>query len=215
MKKKLFLSLLLGVASYLPIDAQNTIESIRKEYQAVHEMMDLMTPDEDGNYAMPPEYFDLRVVQNLPATGPHHENIRMYYGDLPPKYEGDPYPPHFLRFATAKYNFAAREFYEEYLYDNKGRVMFIYAITPDVVHDGKMVPYELRMWFDGKRLLRFTANRAENLKNFDNNLSNLTFREEYAGKTIPEKYKNEADRCKERANRFLVMFKGIDDNTYL
>ncbi|MBR4367843.1 MAG: hypothetical protein IKP52_00885, partial [Prevotella sp.] len=112
MKKKLFLSLLLGVASYLPIDAQNTIESIRKEYQAVHEMMDLMTPDEDGNYAMPPEYFDLNVVQNLPATGPHHENIRMYYGELPPKYEGDPYPPHFLRFATAKYNFAAREFYE-------------------------------------------------------------------------------------------------------
>ena len=213
MKKKLFLSLLLGVASYLPIDAQNTIESIRKEYQAVHEMMDLMTPDEDGNYAMPPEYFDLRVVQNLPATGPHHENIRMYYGELPPKYEGDPYPPHFLRFATAKYNFAAREFYEEYLYDNKGRVMFIYAITPDVEHN--MVPYELRMWFDGKRLLRFTANRAENLENFDNNLSNLTFREEYAGKTIPEKYKNETDRCKLRANRFLVMFKGIDDNTYL
>ena len=214
MKAKVLLTFLLA-ASALTIDAQNTIESIRKEYQAVHEMMDLMTPDEDGNYAMPPEYFDLHVVQNLPATGPHHENIRMYYGELPPKYEGDPYPPHFLRFATAKYNFAAREFYEEYLYDNKGRVMFIYAITPDVVHDGKMVPYELRMWFDGKRLLRFTANRAENLENFDNNLSNLTFREEYAGKTIPEKFKDETDRCKLRANRFLVMFKGIDDNTYL
>ena len=214
MKAKVLLTFLLA-ASYLPIDAQNTIESIRKEYQAVHEMIELMKPVDDGISPMPPEYFNLRVVQNLPATGPHHENIRMYYGELPPKYEGDPYPPHFLRFATAKYNFAAREFYEEYLYDNKGRVMFIYAITPDVVHDGKMVPYELRMWFDGKRLLRFTANRAENLENFDNNLSNLTFREEYAGKTIPEKFKDETDRCKLRANRFLVMFKGIDDNTYL
>lgn len=213
MKKKLFLSLLLGVASYLPIDAQNTIESIRKEYQAVHEMIELMKPVDDGISPMPPEYFDLRVVQNLPATGPHHENIRMYYGELPPKYEGDPYPPHYLRFTTAKYNFAAREFYEEYLYDDKGQVMFIYAITPDVEHN--MVPYELRMWFDGKRLLRFTANRAENLENFDNNLSNLTFREEYAGKTIPEKFKDETDRCKQRAKRFLVMFKGIDDNTYL
>lgn len=216
MKKKLFLSLLLGVASYLPIDAQNTIESIRKEYQAVYEMIDLMTPDEDGNYAMPPEYFDLRVVQNLPATGPHHENIRMYYGELPPKYEGDPYPPHFLRFATAKYNFAAREFYEEYLYDNKGRVMFIYAITPDVVHDGKMVPYELRMWFDGKRLLRLTVKKAEGVINPDiATLKKTPFIEEYSGKTIPEKYKEETDRCKERASRFLTMFKGMDENTYL
>ena len=46
-------------------------------------------------------------------------------------------------------------------------------------------------------------------------LKKTPFIEEYSGKTIPEKYKNEADRCKLRANRFLVMFKGIDDNTYL
>ena len=32
---------------------------------------------------------------------------------------------------TAKYNFAAREYYEEYLYDDKGQVMFIYAYTPN------------------------------------------------------------------------------------
>ena len=216
MKTKLLLTLLLAVASVLTIDAQNTIESIRKEYQAVHEMIELMKPVEDGISPMPPEYFDLDVVQNLPATGGHHEKIRMYYGYLPAKEEGDPYPPHYLQFTTAKYNFAAREFYEEYLYDNKGQVMFIYAITPDVVHDGKMVPYELRMWFDGKRLLRLTVKKAEGVINPDiATLKKTPFIEEYSGKTIPEKYKNEADRCKERANRFLVMFKGIDDNTYL
>jgi hypothetical protein len=111
-----------------------------------------MMPDEDGNFAWSPEYYDLHVIQNLPATGPHHENIRMFYGKEEQEDEENynPYPPHYLRFTTAKYNFAARQFYEEYLYDNKGQVIFIYAITPDV--DENMTLYELRMWFNGKHL---------------------------------------------------------------
>lgn len=202
----------------LTAGAQNTIENIRKEYQAVHEMIAQMTPDKDGMWQMPPTYFDLNVVQNLPATGPHKENIRMYYGELESdEEEYNPYPPHYLRFTTAKYNFAAREFYEEYLYDNKGNVMFIYAITPDVCNDGSMIPYELRMWFNGKQLLRFNA------KKFDGPFASLdikalkkgTFKDEYTGKTIPELYRDEAERCQQRATRFLTMFKGIDDNTYL
>ena len=160
MRKKVFFTLLLCMGWALAASAQNTIQSIRKAYQDVHEMIDHMTAKGDDIPAMPPEYFDLQVVQNLPATGGHKENIRMYYGELEPEEEGDPYPPHYLRFVTAKYNFAAREFYEEYLYDDKGQVMFIYAITPDVTI-GEFKFYELRMWFDGKRLLRFTAKKAE------------------------------------------------------
>ena len=196
--------------------AQNTIQSIRKAYQDVHEMIDHMTAKGDDFPAMPPEYFDLQVVQNLPATGGHKENIRMYYGELEPEEEGDPYPPHYLRFVTAKYNFAAREFYEEYLYDDKGQVMFIYAITPDVTI-GEFKFYELRMWFDGERLLRFTAKKAEEpLEYYDfSSLRKATFKEEYSGTTIPELYQDETGRCQQRAHRFLTMFKGIDDNTYL
>ena len=129
MIKKVVFTLLLCIAGYLSVSAQNTVESIRKEYQNVHEWMAQMG-DNFPSDGIPPVYFDLRVVQNLPATGPHQENIRMYYGELESEEEGDPYPPHYLRFVTAKYNFAAREFYEEYLYDDKGQVMFIYAITP-------------------------------------------------------------------------------------
>ena len=200
----------------LSASAQNTVESIRKVYQEVHEMMARMTPDKEGMSAMPPEYFDLQVVQNLPATGGHKENIRMYYGELEPEEEGDPYPPHYLRFTTAKYNFAAREFYEEYLYDDKGQVMFIYALTPDVTL-GEFTPYELRMWFDGKRLLRFMAKRYDDQPgNLDiAMLRKSTFKEEYTGSAIPEKFREETGRLQQRAQRFLTMFKGIDDNTYL
>ena len=194
----------------LTVSAQNSIESIRKEYQGVQQWINQMSENfpSDG---IPSEYYDLRVEQNLPGTGPHHESIRMYYGELEPEEEGDPYPPHYLRFARVKYNYAAREYYEEYLFDDKGNVMFVYAITPDVIDD--MVPYELRMWFDGKRLLRFNA------KKFDGSLTYIdiatlkkgTFKDEYTGKTIPEKFDSETDRCKQGAQRYLTLFKSIDN----
>ena len=194
----------------LTVSAQNSIESIRKEYQGVQQWINQMSENfpSDG---IPSEYYDLRVEQNLPGTGPHHESIRMYYGELEPEEEGDPYPPHYLRFARVKYNYAAREYYEEYLFDDKGNLMFVYAITPDVIDD--MVPYELRMWFDGKRLLRFNA------KKFDGSLTYIdiatlkkgTFKDEYTGKTIPEKFDSETDRCKQGAQRYLTLFKSIDN----
>ena len=115
---------------------------------------------------------------------------------------------------TAKFNFTAREYYEEYLYDEKGQVMFIYAISPDVGEN--MIPYEMRMWFDGKRLLRFTAKNAEGATTSEyGSLLKAPFKEVYSGAVIPEMYIMETDRCKQRAQRFLKMFKGIDDNTYL
>jgi len=214
MRKNVLLILLFVVV--LTSGAQNSIQSIRKEYQAVHEMIAQMTPNEDREWETPPEYYDLHVVQNLPATGLHKENIRMFYGELEPEEEGDPYPPHYLRFMTAKYNFAAREFYEEYLYDDKGKVMFIYAITPDVTLS-ELWPYELRMWFDGERLLRFTAKRYDGQPDYLDmaSLRKATWKEEYTGTTVPEKFREETGRCQQRAQRFLTMFKGIDDNTYL
>ena len=199
MRKKVLFTLFLCVAGVLTVSAQNTVKSIREAYQTVHEDIARMMPNEEGETAMPPEYFDLHVVQNLPGTGRHDENIRMFYGEQEPEDEGDVYPPHFLEFVTAKYNFAAREFYEEYLYDYQGQVMFIYAKTPDV--EDIAVEYELRLWFDGKRLLQFTAKKGGT--------------EVYSGATIPELYRMETDRCQQRALRFLEMFKGIDDNTYL
>lgn len=214
MRRKVLFTLLLCVAWTLTTSAQNTVESIRKEYQNLKEWIGHMS-DDFPSTGIPPVYFDLHVAQNLPGTGPHNEYIRMYYGELEPEEEGDPYPPHFLHLATAKYNFAAREYYEEYLYDAKGQVMFIYAITSDATDE--MHPYELRMWFDGQRLLRFMAKRYDGQPGYLDiaTLKKSTFKEVYTGKTIPELYLEETDRCKQRAQRFLIMFKGIDDNTYL
>ena len=154
----------------------------------------------------------LQVMQNLPGTGPHLEDINMFYGEE----ESDDdviYPPHYLRFTTIKYNYAAREFYEEYLYDDKGQVMFIYALTPDVEGGGDIWPYELRMWFDGQRLLRFNAKKFEGPLDYLDiaTLKKGTFKDEYTGKTIPKKFVSEADRCKQGAQRYQSLFKSIDN----
>lgn len=192
--------------------AQNSIETIRQEYKGVKEWIAMMSEDFPAD-GIPPEYYELRVLQNLAGSGPHRENIRMYYGELESEEEGDPYPPHFLRFATAEYNFAAREYREEYLFDNKGRLMFIYVLTPDVTME---TVRELRMWFDGDRLLHFTAKKADGLDYIDlETLRKTTFQEEYSGTTIPDLYLNETNRCQHRALRLLGMFENIDGNTYL
>lgn len=204
-------TLLLCVACTQTVQAQNTIESIRKEYQGVKGWIELMCDSFPAD-GIPPEYYELIVKQNLPATGGHEEIIRMYYGELESEEEGDPYPPHFLRFATAKYNYAAREFYEEYLYDDKGQVMFIYALTPDVTLS-ELRPYELRMWFDGKRLLRFNAKKyVEPLTYLDiTTLKKGIIKDEVTGKEIPEKFREETDRCRQAAQRYLKLFNDIDN----
>ena len=197
--KKLLLITLFFCATVLSISAQTTIQSIRKAYGEVKEHIARMTPDEEGDIQEPKEFYELNVDQNLPATGGHHERIMLYYGELSAPDEVI-YKPHYLQFATSKYNFAAREFYEEYLYNDKGQLMFVYASTPDVII-GQMEVYELRMWFDGKRLLRFTAK--------------TNGEESFTGADIPPLFRNEVNRLKQRAQKMKALFKGIDDNTYL
>ena len=207
MKKTITFTLLLCAVWTLTASAQNTVESIRKEYQDVQKWIAEMRNEESETY---PEYYDLHVMQYLPATGRHEEKIRMYYTEQEPDYEAEvfTFPPRLLRFATARYNFAAREFYEEYLYDDQGQVLFIFAITVDVDEH----PYQLRMWFDGKRLLQFTAKQIVDEQIDD--LLKADAKMVYSGTTIPEKYRMETDRYQQQAEKHSKMFNSIDENTY-
>ena len=199
----------LGLAQYAL--AQNTIASIRQAYQNQKEVIGQMS-DNFPSEGVPPEYYHLHVAQNLPGTGGHHENVRFYYGEERTE-EDEIYPPHYLTFVSSKYNFAAREFYEEYLYDDKGQVMFIYARTPDV--DFPKI-HEIRLYFDGDHLLRLNVKEADDLNSFeDNAVSTASFKEVYTGTTIPEQYKEACSMYKSYARRFLEVFKAIDGNTYL
>ena len=181
-------------------DAQTTIGDIRKAYQEQKQIIAQMN-DDFPSEGYPPVFYHLHVSQNLPGTGMHHENVYMYYGELPSEDEFDPYPPHYLSFATTKYNFAAREFYEEYLFDKQGNVIFVYARTPDFEFP-KM--HEFRLYFDGQRLLRLNVKESERQD---------SFKDVYTGKTIPEQYAEFCSQYTHRANHILEMFNTIDAGT--
>ncbi len=209
--KRTFIAIIMLAGWMQTACAQHTIESIRKAYQENWEVINMMS-DNFPSDGIPPEYYHVHVAQNLPGTGGHQENVRYYYGEL----ESDEdviYPPHYLKFVTSKYNFAAREFYEEYLYDNKGHLIFVYARTPDVDFP-KM--HEIRLYYDGKKLLRLQVKEATDLEYFDDKaIKKATFKEVYTGTKIPSQYAPFIKQYTSRAERFLEVFKSIDNNTYL
>lgn len=211
--KKLIVIALMMVGGLQVVCAQNTIQSIREAYQAQKKVIADMceTYPYEG---MPPALYHLKVLMNLPATGLHEENIRMYFGEQEQDDEENynPYPPHFLSFLTTKYNYAARQFYEEYLYDNQGQLMFIYAQTPDI-DMGCM--HELRLYFDGQKLLRLNVKKSEELESFDDTATKKAgFKDVYTGTTIPEAYQEFCDIYIAKAKQFLGMFKSIDNVVY-
>ena len=207
--KKRWMMLWLAVGWALGVAAQQTVESIREAYQEYSQR--LATSLKDCPY--PPEYYHLEVVQNLPGTGGHREDVYMLWDEVPDEEdEGNPYPPHVLRYATCKYNFAAREFYEEYLFDQQGRLMFVYARTPG--YDFNYLQ-EYRLYFDGGRLLKCIVKNADH--DYDaRDIPASAFKEVYNGSTIPEEYKEFLEGTDYLdGKRFLELFKSIDDNTHL
>jgi hypothetical protein len=179
--------------------AQYTIEDIRKSYANVKEHIARMS-GEFPSEGIPHEYYHLNVEQNLHGTGPHHEHLWMYYDEL----ESDAiYPPHYLWFATKKYNYAAREYYEEYLYDNKGQLMFIYATNPDVVF-GDI--FEFRLYYDGQHLLKCIVKQRK--------WDEKSYREVYNGPEAPGAYIETIKMLRGSADVNLRLFRQIEDVSY-
>lgn len=209
--KRLFVIALLMAGELQMVVAQNTIESIRKDYQAQKEEIAEMS--ETYPYEkMPPAFYHLRVMMNLPGTGLHEENVRMYFGEQEQDDEENynPYPPHYLSFLTTKYNYAAREFYEEYLYNKNGQLIFIYARTPDIDF-GKV--HELRLYYNGERLLRLNVKATAEGMDVEK-IKASDFKEVYTGTTIPGDYQDWCEQYLTKAMRFLDMFKSIDNTMY-
>ena len=141
---------------------KETVEAIRKHYTELKEVTDRMVAaysdkgvDVDGPiedyYDEPPAYFETTVRQNLPATGPHKETFRFFYYEYE-DYEAEGGPEFWrkIHLATVAYNFAAHNYYEEYLFDEEGELMFIYARTCDT---NMYEQVDFRFYFDKGKLI--------------------------------------------------------------
>ena len=173
-------------------------------YAAAKAYIEQQQQVEDGGDIYPvTQCFTAQVKQNLPATGYHYEDVKMYYREEL-KEEGQIYPDLFLDFATKRYNFAAREYYEEYLYDQQGHFEFIYAAQPDL-SEGK--DYELRFYFHNGELIEVIIKSRQ--------MGGGTFATIYQGNTVPAAYSDSYKSRLGTAKGIMALFKTINANREL
>lgn len=191
----------------LTVSAQDAVSTIRKHYTETQQMVAQYAEwEKEGDWTMPcPMYYEVNIKQNLPGTGYHKEWIRLYFYEKE-NYEGQPDEPMLFRnihFVTAKYNYAAREFYDEYLFDEKGNLEFIFARNADV-DDFKGGEY--RFYFKDGKLIKVIVSVR--------NLETEKYEQKYTGAKVPADYESDYNNYLGSAEHYKDLFKTIDAGTF-
>lgn len=202
MKKALFLFVCL-MAMVQFAAAQTAIENIRQHYNNVKQLTTTMAdpykfPAEmDDDHSTVPCYYHLNIEENYPGTGMHHENVYIYHDEMEAP-DGEVFPPKRISFVTVKYNFAARNFYEEYLYDKNGRPEFIYVIMPEDVED---LDTEYRFYFSSGKLIKAIVKTRSS--------ANDEFKEVHNAASVPAKYKQNYQYFLNKADQYKKLFQAV------
>lgn len=185
--------------------AQNTESSIRQRYTAIKEYINSHngTNDNDGSEFLECYHVEARLF--LPASGGHKENVYMYFDE---KEEEKVYPSHILNFVTTKYNYAVRDYYEEYLYDADGNIAFIYAMHPWLsFKDGdEDMDYEFRFYFNKGKLLKTIVKKSA--------IGQNAFVEEYSGTTVKNIHQDFYQSFIARSKEFMNLFNTVEQTMY-
>ncbi len=198
------LLLLAFCALPLKAQAQDVKKAIRAHYAEAKAYVDQVKKMEAEGFSYPvPQYFSAHVKQNLPATGFHQEEVLMYYQERRDS-DSQIYPSLYLDFAVKKYNFAAREYYEEYLYDEQGRIQFIYATAPILDYEND---YEFRLYFSDGQLVELLVKRRPQGKG--------EYTTVYTGKTVPEEYQSSYNGYLSTSQSVMLTFNAINDGRQL
>ena len=148
MKKQVLFVFMLFLAFSLPAMAQNKDPKMEARIQLARdkyaEGKDLVAQNEDKE--TPFNYATVVRKQNWPATGQRTEETKFYYNEIGNEEEPD-LKGYALRMVCNTYNVAARNYYEEYLYDNNGRPLFYYA-QYDEINQNYSGKTELRQYYD-------------------------------------------------------------------
>ena len=195
------------MACVLTVSAQDAVSAIRKHYTETQQMVAQYAEwEKEGDWTMPcPMYYEVNIKQNLPGTGYHKEWIRLYFYEKE-NYEGQPDEPMLFRnihFVTAKYNYAAREFYDEYLFDEKGNLEFIFARNADI-DDFKGGEY--RFYFKDGKLIKVIVSVR--------NLETEKYEQKYTGAKVPADYESDYNNYLGSAEHYKELFKTIDAGTF-
>lgn len=205
--KNRILTLLVLVVNLHVCMAQNTVESIRQRYVYAKEYARMFTGDNVNDGADFGQFYHLEARQWLPGTGGHIEHTYLYYEEK----ESDDdviYKPHYLTFATKRFNYAAREYYQEFLYDADGKVAFIYAYDP-MTHFGDEeddMQYEFRYYFSKGKLIKALIKR----KSWDDK----DYQQVYEGATLNAIYRSNFDELSAAAKALHQLFVDVEKEAY-
>lgn len=152
MKKRLIYLLLAAVAAAIPASAvtpkaaKARIDQIRKVYASARQLIAM--GQEEPNVI---NQFTVSVNQMYPGSGPHQEKLTVYFTlDEPEDLDNGEIWTNNLYFAENKYNIAAHEFSEEFLFDERtGELMFYIFNYPDENEN----PASARLYFDKGKLI--------------------------------------------------------------
>ncbi len=185
--------------------AQNTVESIRERYTNAKSHIEQNKGDNQYDGSDWAEYYHLEARQFLPGTGGHREDVYLYWNE---KEEDKIYNGHWLSFATKRYNYAARNFYEEYLYDADGQVAFIYGYSPMETLEGETesAEYEFRFYLNKGTLLKAIIKRRSDVQE--------QFVDTYVGNKLGTAYKDFYNEYLKQAKQVRQMFIDIEKETY-
>ncbi len=204
MRKRIIL-LLCVLACLQTSWAQNTMESIWQRYTDIKEYIANHTGTNDYDGSDWAEYYHVEARQFLPGTGGHKEDVYMYWNE---REEEKIYPSHYLTFATTKYNYAAIEYYEEYLYDDDGNVAFIYAHDPYFSfkdsEGGK--EYEFRFYLNKGKVIQAIIKHRDN--------GQEQYSEVYSGRSLRKEHLAVFEGYLEKSKRIHQMFIGIENEAY-
>ncbi len=126
------LALMFGAACF-PLAAQDrndeVVKYIREAYNQAREKIKMTTGDE----SVPRNDVTATLHYMVPATGERTEVFHAWF-DLETDEEGAHYLPYFI---TRKYNVAARNYYEEYLFEPETGLLLFVLIQSDNFEGGK------------------------------------------------------------------------------
>ena len=182
---------------------QTAIDRIRTHYSELKSYVaEMATWDEE--YPVP-TFYHVKIQENYPGTGRHEEDVYIYHEIIEPEDEDVIFPPKRISFVTTKYNFAARVFYEEYLYDEKGNIEFIYGSNPYDLDDKA---WEYRFYFNGGKLIKSIV---KNRPYIDGGANMGEYEVAYEGSGISKSFEDIYKSYLAKSKRFKKLFEAVSD----
>ena len=192
MKKHTIIALMLLMGLAMPVLAQNNekerVQLARDRYaESLEHIATIREYEKDDIPAI--NYTTIVRKQNWPGSGMMTDKLEFFYNEIEDEFE--PYPVGYsLLIIRRTYNIAAKEYFEEYVYDEDANPLFWYAIYGYKNNDNTYASKtELRGYFYADGTLARTISKVlddngemkeYSLQDHENEYSEMTYADVYA-----------------------------------